>query len=161
MLSTEQMLALKAYINSQPDLSSYPNNTDGAFDIARLLNAATNHVVWRTRVVTEDVGNSINYVALSALTTANRDRLTTFFILNREDFDPSRADIRAYFADTFSGALGGQGQATRDALEALWRRPANRIEQVFAVGTGTSQSPASLTFEGEVSYQEVDTARNL
>jgi hypothetical protein len=161
MLTPQQLQTLGAYIASQPDLSSEPNTPDGAFAIAEKLKAPSSTVVWKQEVKTEEIGKVVSYVAVAAMTSANLNRVQTFEQLNPEEFDPSRADIRQFWADTFSGALGGQGQATRDALEALWRRTANRLESIYAVGTGTTATPATLVVVGDVSYQDVDTARNL
>lgn len=159
MLTDAQKATLKAYIAAQPDLAVFPDTADGAYEIAQRLNAATSHVVWRSSVPTAEIAAAISYVALDAMTIASQDRLKTFYVLNPVSFDPSRADIRSYFAGTFSGALGGQGQATRDALEARWRRTATRLEQLFAIGTGSTSQPATLVVEGTISYQEVQAAR--
>jgi hypothetical protein len=93
------------------------------------------------------------------MTDANRSRITTFYTMNPVQFDPSRSDVRSYWANTFSGALGGQGQATRDALEALWRRLASRAEKALATGTGSTATPASLGFEGAISIADAAAIR--
>jgi len=162
MLTTAQLQALKAAIDADPVLSAQPLNSDGAFFIAAELNkeAAPAFIVWRKSVDTAEVGNTVNYIAVEAMTDANRNRINTFYSMNPESFSPSRPDIRTYWANTFSGALGGQGATTRDALETLWRRNATRAEQILATGTGTYQSPALMGFEGFLSYQEVEKARN-
>jgi hypothetical protein len=118
------------------------------------LNTQTSWVVWRKSVDTNEVGNAVNYIAVEAMTDANRGRITTFYTMNPVNFDPSRADIRSYWDNTFSGALGGQGQATRDALTALWRRTTNNVEKLLSTGTGTTASPALLSFEGTISTQD-------
>ena len=163
MLTTAQLQALGAYIAADPVLSAYPMNSDGAFEIAAALNqeATPAFVVWRSTVTTAEVGNAVNYVAVEAMTDANRGRITTFYAMNPEAFSPARADIRSYWSNTFSGALGGQGQATRDALDALWRRNATIAEQVLASGTGTTASPATLGWEGSLNYSDVMAARVL
>ena len=70
-------------------------------------------------MLTEEIGKTVSYVAVAAMTTANLDRVRSFHTLNPEEFDPSRLDVRTFWADTFSGALGGEGANTRAALEAL------------------------------------------
>ena len=74
--------------------------------------------------------------------------------MNPESFVPT-ADVESYWDTTFSGALGGQGQATRDALVALWRRFALRGEKLYATGTGTTVSPGSLVVEGSISNDNI------
>ncbi len=158
-MTPAQLQTLKTYILSQPDLASQPATLDGAYEIARLLNLPSSTIVWKKSVLSEEVGKTVSYVAVAAMTTANLDRIRSFMTLNPEEFDPSRADIRTFWSDTFSGALGGQGQATRDALEALWKRTATRFESVYAAGTGTTVSPATLVLEGPVSPDAVQQAR--
>jgi len=97
---------------------------------------------------------------VSSLTTANRDRATTFLMLNPENFEPT-ADVESYWDTTFGGALGGQGQATRDALVALWRRAATRGEALYATGTGTAIAPGVLVFEGTISDADISAALSL
>jgi hypothetical protein len=81
-------------------------------------------------------------------------------MLNPENFEPT-ADVESYWDTTFGGALGGQGQATRDALVALWRRAATRGEALYATGTGTAIAPGTLVYEGSISPTDVTSARNL
>lgn len=161
MLTTDQLAALKVAIDADPVLSAFPNTSDGAFEIAAALNqqASPAFVVWRSTVQTAEVGTAVNYVAVEAMTDANRGRINTFYTMNPESFDPSRTDVRAYWTNTFSGALGGQGEATRTALEALWRRNATRAEKVLATGTGTTAAPGTLGWEGTLSYADVQAAR--
>ena len=160
-LTTQQLQALGAYIAADPVLSAFPQGSDGAFEIAAALNkeATPAFVVWRSKVSTAEVGNAVNYIAVEAMTDANRGRITTFYTMNPQSFSPSRADVRSYWDNTFSGALGGQGQATRDALNALWRRNATIAEKVLASGTGTTASPATLGWEGSLNYSDVMQAR--
>lgn len=151
---------LKAAILADPALNAFPNNSDGAFAIAAELNKPGTFVVRKRAVQSSDVGPILNYVAVSNLTTANRDRATTFLALNPVSFAPT-VDVESYWDTTFGGALGGQGQATRDALVALWRRFATRFEAIYATGTGTTLAPGVLVVDGPVSYQEVEAARQL
>jgi hypothetical protein len=53
----------------------------------------------------------------------------------------------------------GAGTTTRTNLITLARRPARRIEQLFATGTGSTGSPGIMTFEGRLTY--LDVARAL
>lgn len=161
-LTTAQLQAIKAYIDSQPTWAALPNNSDTAFFIADEMNkqATPSFVVWKKSVQTEEVGKTVSYVAVVSMTDANRGRITTFITMNPEEFEPT-ADIRQYWADTFSGTLGGAGQATRDALTALWKRTATVAEKVLATGTGSDASPATLGWEGRLTYQDVMKARSI
>lgn len=161
-LTSPQLATLKAYINSVPAWAALPNDSDSALQIAASLNAPASPawVVWRSSVPTLDIGRAVNYVAVAAMTTANLDRVRMFCEMNPSSFNPSRSDIRTFMSDTFSGALGGQGQASRDALDALYRRNATLIEKVLSSGTGSTASPATLGYEDSIGYADVQAARS-
>jgi hypothetical protein len=156
-LSNAQLLAIKNWINA--------NNTangSGLFDQSsvNLLNAAAagpNNVCWKSSVPTAAVGKTVDYVAVEAMTDANRTRVTTFYTMNPTSFEP-RSDVRTFWENTFSGALGGQGQATRDALLALWKRTMTVGESILKTGVGSDASPATLgvttAADGTTGYAE-------
>lgn len=160
-LTAAQLATLKTYINSVPSWASLPNDSTAALFIAGELNkpAAPAFVVWRRNVATAEIGPVLNYQAVAALTTANRDRATTFVALNPNSFDAS-ADIASYWDTTLNGALDGKGAATRAALQALWRRSASVAEKILATGTGTDAAPATLVLEGAIDYATVQAARS-
>lgn len=49
----------------------------------------------------------------------------------------------------------------KGALQASWRRTANRAEAALATGTGTSGDPATMTFEGNISQYDVSMIRSV
>lgn len=69
--------------------------------------------------------------------------------------DPWLATIQAAFNDIFSGA-GGAGNRTH--ITAMSRRPARRIEKIFATGAGTKASPSVMGYEGLCSSDDVVAA---
>jgi hypothetical protein len=87
----------------------------------------------------------------------NHVRLQTLAIYLAGGVAPFLASIRAFFDDIFSGAGGTN---TRAALLVLWKRLASRVEQLFATGTGSDAVPATLGFEGPISVNDVEAARN-
>lgn len=154
--------ALRA--QTDPELAGYvATRNDTA--IAAWCNVASTFIVGIKKVPTEKIGEAINYVAFAAMTTANRGTLTAFRDLNPNTFDGTKPDVRDMLAGNtatgiFSGALGGQGQATRDALTAIMTRPATRAERMFATGTGTTVSPGTLTREGQIDTTDVGRSLN-
>lgn len=156
MLSPVQIVVLGTYITSQPDLNSQPLTEDGHREVARLLNLPSAFIVYKTLVSLRDLADTFSWDEVGNLTTANNERLQTLGIFAPNGLNPSRADVRAFFTNTFSGAVGVQ---TRAALDALWRRPTRRGEQIFATGAGTSVAPGALVFEGVVTPVEVEQAR--
>ena len=45
-------------------------------------------------------------------------------------------------------------------IMALAKRDATRAEKLFSTGTGSDATPATMTFEGSLSYSDVSAARN-
>lgn len=160
-MTPAQLTTLKAAIAAETDPAFVALRTSGATGaMADWYNIASTFVVRKRSVNTSSIGPVLNYVAVSNLTTINRDRATTFIILNPVSFVPT-ADIEAYFDTTFNGTLGGEGANTRAALQALWRRLATRGERLFATGTGTTVAPGVLVFEGAVTNDDIVQAINL
>ena len=157
MLTPAQLTTLGAYIAADPVLSTYPPGGDGAYAIAQLLNAeaAPAFTVWKTSVTRNEIGKAFVATALAAITAGNNDKLANFAAWN-ETVNPSRLDQRAFFDDIFSVAAGA---STRAALLTLWKRPSTLLEKVFATGTGTDGSPATMVVEGSISYTQVIDAR--
>lgn len=160
MLTPAQLAILKADILADPVLAAKPMTPDRAFDIAAAYNlpAAPAFTVWRTNVTINEVGKKFSGTELAGLTTGNQSRLQTLAQYLAGGVNPSLPDNRLFFDDVFSGA---GGTTTRANLLALWKRLATRVEKLYATGAGSDATPATLVFEGSISYQEVVTAREL
>lgn len=170
MLTAAQALALKNDINADPVLSALPNTADNAFAIAAAYNAdsAPAFYVWKTRLLKHDVtdltgpdGTTFDwagpggYIARSvAEKDAWRELWNSALACN-----PSLPNVRAAFADIFSGT-GAGAVNNRAHINSLGRRVARRIEKLYATGTGSTATPATLTYEGTISYNDVLNARN-
>ena len=159
-LTPQQLATLKADILADPALNAFPNNADGNTAIANAYNqnASPAFTVWKTNVSITAIGDKFNGAELGGLTSANQTRLQTIAQYSPMGVNPSLADRRQFFDDIFSGAGGA---VTRPALLALWKRLARRGEKLFATGTGSDPSPATLTFEGVITFQDVTQAREL
>jgi hypothetical protein len=157
-MTPAQYATLKAAILADSTLAALPITDNGSSQIADAMNqiAVPDFVVWKTNVSITAVGDAINGGELSGLTTLNSTRLQTIALYSTNGVNPSIADRRQFFDDVFSGAGGA---LTRAKLLTLWKRLALRIEKVYAVGTGTDASPATLSFEGTITYRDVTTAR--
>ena len=158
-LTPAQQATIKADIIANPDLSAFPNTLDGNFEIAKLYNlqASPDYYVWKTNVALNEVGKAFNGTELAGLTTGNNSRLQTIAMYLQGGVNPSLPDNRQFFDDVFSGA---SGTITRPALNALWKRLAKRAEKVLVTGAGTSNSPSTLGFEGNVTVDDIKLARN-
>lgn len=153
-LNTAQQTTLRNDINADPAFASVPHNSDGASTIANAYNAQATpaFTVWKTNVSILATGQAFNGVEWAGMTSANHTRLQTVAQYLSAGYDAGDADIRAMFNDIWSGAGGTN---TRAALLTLWKRLATRAEKLFATGTGSDASPATLVYEGQISYQDV------
>ena len=55
-MTSAQLATLKAHIDASSDLNVFPNNSDGAVEIAKLLDlaASPDYYVWRTNVTRQE-----------------------------------------------------------------------------------------------------------
>ncbi len=161
MLTDAQLTTLAAAIAAETDPEFVGYRTAGATGaMAEWYNQPGTFIVYRKTVMTDEVGSAVNYIAVEAMTDANRGRINTFYGMNPQEFEP-RSDVRTYWENTFSGTLGGEGANTRAALQALWRRAATRGERIYATGTGTTVAPGTLAWEGNITNEDVVRAINL
>jgi hypothetical protein len=151
-LTTEQKVTLKTHIQNTPSLNAFYSIGDlGGLEAALNADASPVFLVWKTSVNKNDVGKAFVASALAAITAGNNDKLANFAAWN-DTVNPSRQDQRAFFDDVFSVAAGA---STRAALLALWKRNATVTEKLFATGTGNDASPATLVFEGFVTFSDL------
>lgn len=156
MLTTQQLAALKADILADPVLSAQPMNSDGSFAIAAAYNLEADpaFVVWRTNVPAQEImSNGFVWTSVDALTAGKAriwDWMTRYGSIN-----PSKANVRQGLQDCF-----GAASAMVTGILPHLKRNATRGERLLATGTGTNGTPGVLTFEGTLSYQDIEAARN-
>ena len=154
-MTPAQLATLGAYIAATPALNAYPNSSDGAYEIAVLLNqpAAPAFYVWRTEYTPEQMRAAIanGITQLDALTASKRDSLLW---LVAGAVNAAETAVRAAFND-----LTGSQNTLKAALTDGGKRTASLVEKVLATGTGSFAAPAVAGFDGTVSYQEVMAAR--
>ena len=163
MLTPAQNATIKAAILADPTLNAQPNNSDGAFAIAAALNqnAVPDFFVWRTSVTPiEIMQNGFDWTRIDNL-TVGKARIWEF-MMSTGVVNPSLANVRSGINATFTS---GADAATRQAAFNHCQRLATRAEKLLATGLGTTTTdqgvgPAVMGFEGYLSYQDVDTARN-
>lgn len=162
-LTTQQLAALKAGINADPELAAFPNNSDGAFGIAALLNleASPAFYIWRSNVPVDEIMlNGFDWTRVDNL-TVGKARIWDW-MMRTGSINPPQANVRAGVLATFSTA---GDLNNRLAVFTHCQRKATRAEKLLATGSGTSATeqgvgPATAGFEGNLSYQDVEAARN-
>ena len=182
MITGAQALILRDAILADQTLSGLPNNPDNNTLIANAfnLNASPDFYVWRTSVPVEDVQNAIVYANMTPAQVPDGTQLWANrafhaqgkqfnlqnLMLGRDYINPSKANVRTAFQDCLTGlptkADGTNQAAGWVSVEATFKRLATRGEKLYATGgNGAVATPASLTFEGQLSYEDVEFARSL
>lgn len=164
ILSTQQLQEIKAWLASNaPGLSDEQSAT--------AINSPTSpdFWVWRTSVTKSELVQSTGPDGTTFNWTGNGfiGRSAGELAAWQELFDasgsvnPALANVRQAFADIFSGA--GVAAANRTHLIGVCRRLATKAEKLFAVGTGSAASPATMATgcEGVVTIQNVVDALSL
>lgn len=159
-MTPEQLAALKVAILADNTLASQPMNSDGAYAIAIKLNKSfsPDFIVWKTDVsVDEIMRNGMDWARVDNL-SVGKARIWDW--LGRlGTFNASKLNVRAGIDAAWVGTAADL--AVRAAIYVHCKRKATRAEKILATGTGTDVSPATMTFEGELSYQDVEIARSM
>ena len=154
-LTSAQLNTLKSDILSNPLFSGW-NLATSAQEIAAEYNKvySPDFIVWKTSVTPVEWREAIigggGATQLDALTASKRDALLWAVddVLN-----PSNSNIRSALDD-----FCGTQNTLKAAIQAVQKRKATRAEKLFSSGTGTLASPATMSFEGQLTYQQVESA---
>ena len=189
MLTESQLQAIKSHIDNTPELAAQPLTSDGAFAIAAVLNAAASpaFTVWNPTASIDQVQDAVKWANLTPadpVPTSGADAIATWtarslscqgkqFNLQMLLTRPSgtiRGDlslIRTALQDALSNvpsALGGGGQDagwSPNGVRLALQRTALLVEKILATGTGTAVSPATMSYVGTLTYQDVEQARAI
>jgi hypothetical protein len=155
-LTPAQLTALKANILADSTLAAWAATGRMAQEIADAYNltASPAWVVWRSSVGPIEWRNAIigggGASQLDALTASKRDSLLWAV---SDTLNPSNANVRAALDD-----FCGSQNTLKAAVLAVQKRAAIRAEKLFSTGTGSDASPATLTHEGPLTYQDIEAA---
>lgn len=162
MLTTPQLQALKAAIAADQALAAKPNNPDGNTEIAAAFNtnAAPEYYVWKSSVgIDEIMQNGFDWTRVDNL-TVGKARIWEWMTAVGT-VKPNQANVRAGVLAVFTTA---GDLANRNAVFGHCQRLATRAEKLFASGSGVTSTdqgvgPSTMTFEGNLSYQDIEQAR--
>ena len=157
-LTPAQLPALKAAILAETDPAfvalRQANNEDG---MAAWYNADGAFVVWRSAVTRDDsTVEGFDWTQLDNLTTGQARIWEFLFDTATRSVRASEAGKRAAISECWKGTASKVAVAT--FILGEWKRFANRVERVYATGTGNDASPGLLTFEGAISAQDISDA---
>ena len=160
-LTPAQQATLKAYVEADGTLNAFQHNSDGAFAIAEALkaDASPDFIVWRTSIAEREFtdetsrdGTTWSWPAFIARSVGEQAGWSAMF--RNGTVNAAKANVRQGFADIFSGAANN-APAQRTHCAAIGKRKCNRLEKLFATGTGSTASPATMAVEGVLSYADV------
>ena len=149
-----------AFGGAQVAINALPNTDDADIAIRNWYNQTANpsFTAWKTMVTLRDILYAMDGNELAGLTTANTSRLQVRAGYGVAGENPSIQSVRDFYASVFS--VGG---VSATAFLVLFKRLTTNAEKLFSTGTGSDGSPATMstTAEGQLSQQEVRSARNL
>lgn len=159
MLTTQQQTALRNDILADPALSALPPSPDNAFAIADAYNLAASPewVVWRSSVTQDEImQNGFDWTRVDNLSVGKARIWAWMFDNESHSCNPSKPNVRAGIDATWVGTA--QDLAQRAAVYVHCKRASTRIEKLLSTGTGTTNSPATMGYEGTVNYLDVMSA---
>ena len=161
-LTPAQLATLKADILADPAFNGLPMTSGGAEVIKEAYNQIVNpaFIVWRSSVTQDEITqNGFTWTEVDNLTVGKARIWEWMFANQNRTFNPSKANVRAGIVECWSGTAGKV--AVQNAVLAHCKRSANRAEKLFATGTGTDATPATMSFEGKLTGDDVQAAREL
>ena len=159
-MTPAQLATLKTTILADPVLAAQPMTSGGALIIAEAMNAieVPDFIVWKTSVsIDEIMRNGMDWARVDNL-SVGKARIWDW-MGRLGSFDASKPNIRAGIDAAWVGTAADL--AVRAVIYTHCKRQATRGEKLFATGTGSDATPATMTFEGDVSSEDAQQAREL
>jgi hypothetical protein len=179
-MTPAELLILKNAIDADPVLSALPHTSDDALAIVAAMSVPTaDFMVWQTSMPAQTIFDAITWANLTPTDAPDGTALWTnrslacqgkqfnlqTILSGRETINPAKANIRAGLQDALTSVPSGANGALKSGgwanVQTAMQRKATRGEKLFATGTGTAASPATMTIEGALSYLDVEAARAL
>lgn len=157
-LTGEQLAALKAELTNDPTGVGYAQPiADGAWGLVeQMLNAAASPavIVWKTRVTQDEImRNGFDWTRVDNLSVGPARVWEWMFSNAERSIDPSKSNVRAGIEAVWKGVAADL--AVRAAVYVHCKRSATVLERLFAVGTGSDASPATMGVEGFIPAEEI------
>lgn len=164
-LTDPQLQTLKADIApkleaGQPFEGLDPLNTDHCFVIADYYNADSNPavIVWKTSVTRQEIlQNGFDWTRLDNLSVGKARVWNDIFV--DDVINPAKPNVRVGIDSVWVGTA--PDLAVRAAVYIHCKKTASRIQAMLASGTGTDATPATMTFDGTINFQDVLNSNNV
>lgn len=154
-MTPEQTATIKAALLADQALAQYI--VDYRDDLIRdyyNASAAPIYIVWRTSVSQDEIMlNGFDWTRVDNLSVGAARVWQWMFDNGGKSFNPSKVNIRAGIDQVWKGTA--QDLAVRAVVYTHCKRAANRVEKIFATGTGSDAVPGLMAFEGEITTSDV------
>ena len=180
MLNNTQLVTLRTAIDADPVLVQ-AISAGSVNVVVKAFNApaSPDFTVWKTSVRTEEVFDAINWATLTpadipdgtaaytnrSLACQGKQFNLQTILTGRDSISGSKLNIRAGLQDALTNVPSGTGGNPVNAgwagVKAVLSRLATRGEQLFAIGTGSVASPATLVLDGNITDSDVEQAMRL
>lgn len=153
-MTPQQLTTLEAAILADPTVAEMftDGNLQGLADHYNSA-AAPAFIVWKSAVTQDEImQNGFDWVRVDNLSVGKARIWEWLFANERRAINPSKANVRAGIDETWKGTA--PDLAVRAAVYVHCKRPATRLEIVFATGAGTEADPGTMAVEGPVQYTD-------
>lgn len=156
-LTTEQLHVFRAALlaETDPDLVFRRDNGQ-AGRVAEWYNqvGANAPIVWKTSLQLEEItSNGFDWVRVDNLSVGKARIWEWMFGGEDKSINPSKPNIRAGIAEVWKGTAADL--AVQATVLNHCKRPATRIEALYAAGSGRMEAPATLVFAEQLSEPDV------
>lgn len=162
-------------------IKDMPNNSDANDAIAQWYSSAASPAfyAYRNTIPIQEIYDKITWANLTPADAPDGTQLwlnramqcqakqfnLQIILQGQQLIDSSKVNVRAGLQDALTNIPSGAGGTTLSGgwvpvRDSLYTTISN-VEKLFATGTGSTASPATRVFYGNVSYQDIETARNL
>ena len=146
-LTSQQKDTLRTFVNA-----NLPGLDDEQTATALNQPASPAFTVWRSSVSTDEVmRNGMDWTRVDNL-SIGKARIWEW-MTRPGSFNPSKENVRAGIDATWVGTAADL--AVRAAVYVHCKRLATVGEKLFATGTGSDASPATLVIEGQFTYADI------
>lgn len=177
MFTNAQYTVLKAAILADNTLSPYtsgPTTDYGALATALNATYSPDFYVWRSLTPANEIANSITWAKFTPEDAVDSTQLwmnrslacqgkqfniQNLLLASQGSIATGLSNIRQGLNDSLtnlpSGASGVTQSAGWVAVKVTISRKVTRAEKIFAIGTGTTNTPGDLGWEGLVSIEDI------
>jgi hypothetical protein len=154
-LTAAQKTTLKTYILADPVLGPLAASSS-VYEISLALSEnVPSFIVWKTKVTWDEImENGMDFTRVDNLTNGSKWRIWEWLFKNSSNaINPSKVNHRAGIDAAWVGTAADL--AVRAQVYTHCKRSSNLAEKILASGPGTDANPATMTFEGDVTLNDV------